>query len=68
MHLLSVCVNYCIVKCSLGLIYLYLFPDSMNNLLIETGAINTFLKSSSFELLQAISVHHYYPHSQKQGI
>jgi hypothetical protein len=61
------CVNYCIVKCSLKLIHLYLFPNSMNNVLIETGAINTFQKSSSFKLLRATSVHRYHPHSQEQG-
>jgi hypothetical protein len=31
------------------LIYLYLFPNSMNNVLIETSAIKTFPKSSSFK-------------------
>jgi len=51
MHLSSVYVNYCtcIVKCFSKLIYLYLFPNSMSNLLIETGAIETFPKSSSFK-------------------
>jgi hypothetical protein len=49
MHLLSGFVNYCVVKCFSKLIYLYLFPDSMSNLLIETGAIKTFPKSSSFK-------------------
>lgn len=34
---------------NLKLIYLYLFPDSMSNSLIETSAIKTFLKSSSFK-------------------
>src|SRR5258708_15444998 len=51
MHLSSMYVNYCtcIVKCFLKLIYLYLFPNSMSNLLIKTGAIETFPKSSSFK-------------------
>src|SRR5229473_3972334 len=51
MHLLSVYVNYCtcIVKCFLKLIYLYLFPNSMSNLLIKTSTIETFLKSLSFK-------------------
>src|SRR5260370_3279715 len=51
MHLLFMYVNYCtcIVKCFLKLIYLYLFPNSMSNLLIETGTIKTFLKSLSFK-------------------
>src|SRR5713226_1200397 len=47
MHLLSMYVNYCtcIVKCFSKLIYLYLFPNSMSNLLIETSTIETFMKS-----------------------
>ena len=48
MHLLFVIVNYCqifLVK----LIYLSLFPNSISNLLTETSAIKTFLKSSSFK-------------------
>src|SRR5229473_5056161 len=51
MHLSSMYVDYCtcIVKCFLKLIYLYLFPNSMSNLLIETGAIETFPKSLSFK-------------------
>src|SRR5229473_3965681 len=51
MHLLFLYVIYCtfIVKCFSKLIYLYLFPNSMSNLLIETGAIKTFPKSSSFK-------------------
>src|SRR5713226_1278248 len=51
MHLSSMYVNYCtwIVKCLLKLIYLYLFPNSMSNLLIETSAIKTFPKSLSFK-------------------
>lgn len=42
-----VCVNYCTVKCFSTLIYLCL--NSMNNLSIETSAIKTFRKSSSFK-------------------
>jgi hypothetical protein len=44
-----VCELLCCQK-FLKLIYLYLFSDSMSNLLIETSAIKTFLKSSSFKL------------------
>jgi hypothetical protein len=33
----------------LRLIYLYLFPDSMSNLLIKTSAVKTFPNSSSFK-------------------
>ena len=47
MHLSSVCVNCCQI-----IIFfetnLYLFPNSTSNSLIETGAIKTFPKSSSF--------------------
>ena len=38
-----------VVKCFSKLIYLYLSLDSMSNLLIETSAIETFPKSSSFK-------------------
>jgi hypothetical protein len=38
-----------VVKCFSKLIYLYLSPDSMSSLLIETSAIETFPKSSSFK-------------------
>ena len=38
-----------VLKCFLKLIHLYLSPNSMSNLSIETSAIKTFLKSSSFK-------------------
>ena len=38
-----------VFKCFSKLIHLYLSPDSMSNLSIETSAIETFLKSLSFK-------------------
>ena len=38
-----------VFKCFLKLIHLYLSPDSMSNLSIETSAIETFPKSLSFK-------------------
>lgn len=47
MHHSSVCVNCCQIFIFFET-NLYLFPNSMSNLLIETGAIKTFPKSLSF--------------------
>jgi hypothetical protein len=47
MHLSSEYVNHCHFFSKL--IYLYLFPDSMSNLLIETSVIETFPKSLSLK-------------------
>ena len=47
MHLSSGCVNYSFVNFFRGLSLS--FPNSMSNLLIETGAIKTFPKTSRFK-------------------
>ena len=68
MHPLSACVNSCcIAKYFSKPTYVYLFPGSMGNLLIETSTVKTFPRCWVSSVLQATSVHRCHPHSQKQG-